>query len=68
MSVYNPELVWIDGQFLPRTSITVENGSITEIGEGDGSDKGAFLPGFVNAHSHAFQRGLVGQQYHKHFR
>lgn len=61
MTVYNPELTWIDGAFLPRKSITTEKGLITEIGEGDGSDKGAFLPGFVNAHSHAFQRGLRGK-------
>ena len=64
MIVYNPELAWIDGQFVPHTSITVENGSITEIGDGDGSDKGAFLPGFINSHSHAFQRGLRGRAEH----
>ncbi len=61
MTVYHPELVWIDGGFCPGKSITVEEGVITHIGEGDGSDKGAFLPGFVNAHSHAFQRGLRGR-------
>ncbi|HJN71425.1 MAG TPA: amidohydrolase family protein, partial [Phycisphaerales bacterium] len=61
MTVYNPELVWIDGKFSSRKSITVENGIIASIGEGDNSDKGAFLPGFVNAHSHAFQRGLRGR-------
>lgn len=64
MNVYNPELVWIDGQFLPHISVTAENGIITKIGEGDGSDKGAFFPGFVNAHSHAFQRGLRGRGEH----
>jgi len=61
MNNYNPELTWIDGHFLSNKSITVEDGIITAIGEGDGSDKGAFLPGFVNAHSHAFQRGLRGK-------
>ena len=61
MTVYNPELTWIDGVFLPRKSITVNDGLITSIGIGDNSDKGAFLPGFVNAHSHAFQRGLRGK-------
>jgi len=60
MTTYNPELVWIDGQFTPGKRIEVENGIIASIGEGDNSDKGAFLPGFVNAHSHAFQRGLRG--------
>jgi formimidoylglutamate deiminase len=61
MTVYNPELVWIDGVFHPNKSITVKDGTITTIGKGDNSDKGAYLPGFVNAHSHAFQRGLRGR-------
>ena len=61
MTTFNPELTWIGGEFYPRKSITVADGVITKIGEGDGSDKGAFLPGFVNAHSHAFQRGLRGR-------
>jgi formimidoylglutamate deiminase len=62
--VYNPELAWLGGLFAANTSITVEDGTIVEIGDGDGSDKGAFLPGFVNAHSHAFQRGLRGRGEH----
>ncbi len=61
MTLFNPELVWIDGAFVPGKSITVKEGVITNIGDGDNSDKGAFLPGFVNAHSHAFQRGLRGK-------
>lgn len=61
MTIYNPELVWIDGEFVTDKSITVEDGIIAEIGDGDNSDKGAFLPGFVNTHSHAFQRGLRGR-------
>ena len=64
MTTYNPELAWIDGAFASEKSITVEDGIITNIGQGDGSDKGAFLPGFVNAHSHAFQRGLRGRGEH----
>lgn len=64
MNVYNPELTWIEGDFVPGKSITVEKGIITSIGDGDNSDKGAFLPGFVNAHSHAFQRGLRGRGEH----
>lgn len=61
MTVYNPELTWIDGEFVTNKSITVEDDIITSISEGDNSDRGAFLPGFVNAHSHAFQRGLRGR-------
>jgi formimidoylglutamate deiminase len=61
MTLFNPELAWIDGAFVAGKSITVKKGVITNIGDGDNSDKGAFLPGFVNAHSHAFQRGLRGR-------
>ena len=61
MTIYHPELALINGEFIPNKSITVEDGTITSIGEGDNSDKGAFLPGFINAHSHAFQRGLRGR-------
>ena len=61
MKCFNPELVWIDGVFVQNKSIVVEDGVITAIGDGDGSDAGAYLPGFVNTHSHAFQRGLRGR-------
>ena len=61
MTIYNPELVWIDGAFHANKSIAIEEGAITAIGDGDNSDSGAYLPGFVNAHSHAFQRGLRGR-------
>ena len=60
-TVLQPELTWIDGEFHPRKSITIDDGIISAIDDsGDGSSSGAFLPGFVNAHSHAFQRGLRG--------
>jgi len=64
VTVYNPELALIDGQFLASKSISIEDGRIIAIGDGDNSDKGAFFPGFVNAHSHAFQRGLRGRGEH----
>ena len=60
------DLTWIDGAFAPDRTVTVgADGRIESIGwarpgrvtrlEGI-----ALLPGFVNAHSHAFQRGLRG--------
>jgi len=61
MTILNPELVWMNGAFVPGKSIEIKDGVITNIGKGDNSDKGVFLPGFVNAHSHAFQRGLRGR-------
>ena len=61
MTILNPELVWIDGAFHSGKSVVIKGGKIAEIGTGDASDKGAFIPGFVNTHSHAFQRGLRGK-------
>ncbi len=45
-------------------SVTVENGRTVEIGpasEGQRKAGRALAPGFANAHSHAFQRGLRGR-------
>jgi len=61
MRTFNPELCYIGGKLERGKSIVVDGGSIIEIGEGNNSDKGLYLPGFVNAHSHAFQRGLRGR-------
>jgi len=65
--VIEAELTWTGQRFEPGTSVVVgEDGRIARVGhlrreatrilEGQ-----ALLPGFVNAHSHAFQRGLRGQ-------
>jgi formimidoylglutamate deiminase len=63
------DLTWIDGAFLPDQAIAVgADGRIESVGPaippGAGSvhrlEGMALLPGFVNAHSHAFQRGLRG--------
>ena len=60
-----PELIWIDGSFRRGLEITIDsNGVIEMIGESDQiptHDHVALLPGFVNAHSHAFQRALRGR-------
>jgi formimidoylglutamate deiminase len=60
------DLTWIDGAFVPDRTITIgADGRIEAVGRaGPGAvhrlDGVALLPGFVNAHSHAFQRGLRG--------
>jgi formimidoylglutamate deiminase len=44
--------------------VTVEQGRIVEIGAFDDGERlpgRALAPGFINAHSHAFQRGLRGR-------
>ncbi len=49
------------------TGITVEDGRVIEIGpalDGERLPGRALAPGFVNAHSHAFQRGLRGRVEH----
>jgi formimidoylglutamate deiminase len=61
-----PDLVWIDGAFLPDRSITIgPDGRIVSVARaGQGAAHRltgiALLPGFVDTHSHAFQRGLRG--------
>lgn len=44
--------------------VTVEDGRVVEVGPALGGERlpgRALAPGFVNAHSHAFQRGLRGR-------
>ncbi|HUO87455.1 MAG TPA: formimidoylglutamate deiminase [Thermoanaerobaculia bacterium] len=64
------ELTWIDGRFAPGIVVEVgDDGRIAAVGaapDGDGAatlglPRRALLPGFVDAHSHAFQRGLRGR-------
>ena len=63
------DLTWMDGSFRPGVTVAVGvNGRVESVGSAHHSGSGAFrrlegmalLPGFVNAHSHAFQRGLRG--------
>ena len=58
-------LTWIDGSFVPDAVIAIgADGRIESVGPGEQPARRlegmALLPGFVNAHSHAFQRGLRG--------
>jgi len=63
------DLTWLDGSFSPGITVAVGvSGRVESVGSAHHSGSGAFrrlegmalLPGFVNAHSHAFQRGLRG--------
>ncbi len=66
-----PERVWIDGRLAPDLAVGLGvDGRIGAVVPVDALPDGAprrplprraLLPGFVNAHSHAFQRGFRGQ-------
>ncbi len=65
MSLLEAELTWTGHAFERGIQVRLEGSRIAEVGHGLGSDprrldNRALLPGFVNAHSHAFQRGLRG--------
>jgi formimidoylglutamate deiminase len=73
LSILVPDLVWVDGEFRRglAVSISATSGRITGVGPVDhGAAREsppvqlrgrALLPGFVNAHSHAFQRLIRGE-------
>ncbi len=63
-----PTLAWIGGRFVEDAVLTIDDdGRIEDVRiDGEVEDatsltNTALLPGFVNAHSHAFQIGLRGQ-------
>ncbi len=67
MQVIEADLTLVDRKFLPGVEITVgADGRIEAVGKSDATvsvrlkDR-AILPGMINAHSHAFQRGLRGR-------
>ena len=64
--VIHPQLTWTGDRFESGRQIVVEpDGTIGDIGAAEAGATAwpdrAILPGMVNAHSHAFQRGLRGR-------
>uniref|UniRef100_A0AC34F0I9 Amidohydrolase-related domain-containing protein n=1 Tax=Panagrolaimus sp. ES5 TaxID=591445 RepID=A0AC34F0I9_9BILA len=65
--VIEPNLVWINDKFEAGIKLKIsENGIIEEISHEISGDvvklpRFALIPGFINAHSHAFHRNLRGQ-------
>jgi formimidoylglutamate deiminase len=70
LQVYRADLVFLDGEFKPDRGLLVgEDGHIAKVlGPGENTEHPvthltgkAILPGFVNAHSHTFQRLIRGR-------
>ncbi|MBX3372310.1 MAG: formimidoylglutamate deiminase [Phycisphaeraceae bacterium] len=62
------DLTWFDGAMRPGVRVSVSaDGTITGVATGGNAPvdrrlhRAALLPGFINAHSHAFQRALRGR-------
>ncbi len=68
-TLYRPELLLVDGRFLANAGLLVDDaGKILAVTSADapagtvvGLPGKALLPGFVNVHSHAFQRLIRGK-------
>jgi len=67
VTTYRADLAWLPpGRLARDVTITVEDGRIAEVTEGQPSSgaehlPGLVLPGLANAHSHAFHRALRGR-------
>jgi formimidoylglutamate deiminase len=65
--VLQAELTWTGAEFAPAVQVSIDTvGRIEAVGalgrtEAERLARVALLPGFVDAHSHAFQRGLRGR-------
>jgi formiminoglutamate deiminase len=60
------EQAWLDGRPAPGVRVVTDGGRITSVeraapAPGDARLGGLVLPGFANAHSHAFHRALRGR-------
>jgi len=65
-AIIEADLTWLDGRFQAGVQVVVTGGIIAKVGRlGRAPTQRlsgrALLPGLVNAHSHAFQRGLRGR-------
>lgn len=70
MATLFAEQALVDGRWARGVRITVSDGRIAALetqvdGKPDDQSVGILLPGMPNAHSHAFQRALVGRTEHK---
>ncbi|MFF5084222.1 formimidoylglutamate deiminase [Actinoplanes sp. NPDC000266] len=64
MTVYRCDLAWIGGAIVDDAHIEVVDGRFASLNSGKTPDvrlAGLVLPGFANAHSHAFHRALRGR-------
>ena len=64
--ILQAELTWMGESFERGVRIEIDNGSIQSVTRGNSEEnvtlKGkALMPGMINCHSHAFQRGLRGK-------
>lgn len=64
--IIEPELLYVDQRFVRNAKVEIgADGRLGRVGEFEGEPtlrlpNRAIMPGFVTAHSHAFQRGLRG--------
>ncbi|MFF0376581.1 formimidoylglutamate deiminase [Actinoplanes missouriensis] len=65
MSSYHAAYAWVDGKIARDVRIDVADGYITNVSmnsdKSGESLRGLVIPGFANAHSHAFHRALRGR-------
>ena len=66
MTTYWCEHAWLDGGAVAGVRVSVDDGRITSVQVSDPAPDderlpGLVLPGFANAHSHAFHRALRGR-------
>jgi formimidoylglutamate deiminase len=73
MQTLHPDWTWIDGAFVEGVGILITpEGTLGGILPSDAIPPGAIrlpgralMPGFINAHSHAFQRAIRGATHHR---